>query len=157
MKVCRDSFTFLTGLATDVIKTRNKSNKPWVTGGLRKFKKFVVSCIKMANSSLLYKLERNKIVAINKIYRAVYCDNIFKDSTNNKKMWDTINVIIIKKGQSFSIDKLQVNDNNHSQYQMLSTNTSAAFQLNLYLNCPKQITVPRLIWTVKKNRFAFLK
>ena len=61
MKVCRDSFTFLTGLATDVIKTRNKSNKPWVTGGLRKFKKFVVSCIKMANSSLLYKLEHNKI------------------------------------------------------------------------------------------------
>lgn len=99
----------------------------------------------MANNLLLYKLERNKIVAINKIYRAVYCDNILKDSTNNKKMWDTINVIIIKKGQSFSIEKLQVNDNNHSQYQMLSTNTSAAFQLNLYLNCPKQITVPRLI------------
>lgn len=99
----------------------------------------------MADNSLLYKLERNKIVAINKICRAVYCDNILKDSTNNKKMWDTINVIIIKKGQSFSIDKLQVNDNNHSQYQMLSANTSAAFQLNLYLNCPKQITVPRLI------------
>ena len=146
MKVCRDSFTFLTGLATDVIKIRKKSNKSCgVTGGLRKLKKFVVSCIKMADNSLLYKLERNKIVAINKIYRAVYCDNILKDSTNNKKMWDTINVIIIKKGQSFSIDKLQVNDNNHSQYQMLSTNTSAAFQLNLYLNCPKQITVPRLI------------
>lgn len=52
----------------------------------------------MANNLLLYKLERNKIVAINKIYRAVYCDNILKDSTNNKKMWDTINVIIIKKG-----------------------------------------------------------
>ena len=146
MKLCRDSFTFLTGLATDVIKIRNKSNKPCgVTAGLRKLKKFVVSCIKMADNSLLYKLERNKIVAINKIYRAVYCDNILKDSTNNKKMWDTINVIIMKKGQSFSIDKLQVNDNNHSQYQMLSTNTSAAFQLNLYLNCPKQITVPRLI------------
>ena len=99
MKVCRDSFTFLTGLATDVIKIRNKSNKPCgVTAGLRKLKKFVVSCIKMADNSLLYKLERNKIVAINKIYRAVYCDNILKDSTNNKKMWDTINVIIIKKG-----------------------------------------------------------
>ena len=71
-------------------------------------------------------------------------------------MWDTINVIIIKKGQSFSIDKLQVNDNNHSQYQMLSTNTSAAFQLNLYLNCLKQITVPRLIRTVKKNEVYLL-
>ena len=78
MKVCRDSFTFLTGLATDVIKIRNKSNKPCgVTAGLRKLKKFVVSCIKMANNSLLYKLERNKIVAINKIYIAQFIAIIY--------------------------------------------------------------------------------
>ena len=42
---------------------------------------------------------RIKIVAINKTYRTLYYDNILKDSTNTKKMWDNVNMIINKKRQ----------------------------------------------------------
>lgn len=80
MKVCRDSFTFLTELIMDaplkIIKIKNKSNKPWVTGCLRKSIKIrnqlYKKCLTTHNSYYhdKHKLDRNKIVAINKIYRA---------------------------------------------------------------------------------------
>ena len=41
-----------------------------------------------------YKLYRNKIVSINKLYRTLYYNKILADSTNTKKMWDNINFII---------------------------------------------------------------
>ena len=37
---------------------------------------------------------------------------IYLDSTNSKKMWDNINVIMNKKRPSSNIEKLQVNDKN---------------------------------------------
>ena len=52
---------------------------------------------------------RNKIVTINKLYRTIYYDSVLKDSTNSKKMWDNINLIINKKRRSSIIDNLQVN------------------------------------------------
>ena len=52
---------------------------------------------------------RNKIVTINKLYRTIYYDSVLKDSTNSKKMWDNINLIINKKRPSSIIDNLQVN------------------------------------------------
>ena len=40
---------------------------------------------------------------------------IYLDSTNSKKMWDNINVIMNKKRPSSNIEKLQVNDKNFEQ------------------------------------------
>ena len=59
-----------------IIKIKNKSNKPWVTGCLRKSIKIrnqlYKKCLTTRNSYYhdKHKLYRNKIVAINKIYRA---------------------------------------------------------------------------------------
>ena len=100
-------------------------------------------------------------MAINKIYRALYYGNILKDSTNSKKMWDNINVIINKKRSSSNIEKLQVNDENFEQLFSISNainnGISAVFKPNLHLNCPNYITVPLLTSTGKKKRFALLE
>lgn len=59
-----------------IIKIKNKSNKPWVTGCLRKSIKIryqlYKKCLTTRNSYYhdKHKLYRDKIVAINKIYRA---------------------------------------------------------------------------------------
>ena len=65
-----------------IIKIKNKSNKPWVTGGLRKsiklrnqlYKKWLTTRNSYYDDK--YKLYRNKIMAINKIYHALYYGNI---------------------------------------------------------------------------------
>ena len=75
-----------------IIKIKNKSYKPWVTGGLRKsikicnqlYKKWLTTRNFYYHDK--YKLYRNKIVAINKIYRRLYYGKILKDSTNSEKM-----------------------------------------------------------------------
>ena len=54
-------------------------------------------------------------MAVNKIYRALYYDNILKGSTNCRKMWDNINVIINEKRPSSNIEKLQIKDKNFEQ------------------------------------------
>ena len=67
-----------------IIKIKNKSYKPLVTGGLRKsikirnqlYKKWLTTRYSYYHDK--YKLYRNKIVAINKIYRALYYGNITK-------------------------------------------------------------------------------
>ena len=101
-----------------IIKIKNKSYKPWVTGGLRKsikirsqlYKKWLTTRNFYYHDK--YKLYRNKIVAINKIYRRLYYGKILKDSTNSEKMWGNINVIMNKKRPSSNIEKFQVNDKN---------------------------------------------
>ena len=87
-------------------------------------------------------------MAINKIYRVLYYGNILKDSTNSKKMWDNINVIINKKRPSSNIEKLQVNDKNFEQPSSISLEMRPT---------STQITVPLLTCTGKKNRVALLE
>ena len=97
------------------IKIKGKSNKPWKTKGLKKlikvrnqlYKNWLTTCD--SNYYNRYKMYRNKIVTINKLYRTIYYDSILKESTNSKKMWDNINLIINKKWPSSTIDNLQVN------------------------------------------------
>ena len=97
------------------IKIKGKSNKPWITKGLKKLIKvrnqLYKNWLTTRNSYYYnrYKMYRNKIVTINKLYRTIYYDNVLKDSTNSKKMWDNINLIINKKRRSSIIDNLQVN------------------------------------------------
>jgi len=135
-----------------LIKIKSKSNKPWVTKGLKKsikirnqlYKKWLTT----RNSYYYnqYKIYRNKIISINKIFRTLYYDSVLKDSTNTKKMWDNINLIIKKKWLPLllKICKLKVKFfNRQLQYQMLSTITFAMFHLNLHLICLKQIVVLR--------------
>ena len=79
-------------------------------------------------------------MAINKIYRALYYGNILKDSTNSKKMWDNINVIINKKRSSSNIEKLQVNDENFEQLFSISNAINKYFcgiQAELASKLPK--------------------
>ena len=57
-----------------------------------------------------YKLYRNKIAAINKIYRVRFYNDILTKSDNMKKMWDNINLLINKKRPSSHIAKLQMDD-----------------------------------------------
>ena len=63
---------------------------------------------------------RNKIVTINKLYRTIYYNSVLKDSTNSKKMWDNINLIINKKRPSSIIDNLQVNGKSFHQPASIS-------------------------------------
>ena len=51
------------------------------------------------NSNFLnnYKLYRNKIAPINKIYRDSFYNDILTKSYNTKNMWDNINLLINKK------------------------------------------------------------
>ena len=137
-----------------LIKIKSKSNKPWVTKGLKKsikvrnqlYKKWLTT----RNSYYYnrYKIYRNKIVSINKMFRTLYYDSVLKDSTNTKKMLDNVNLIINKKRPSSVIENLQVkvkNFNSQLQYLMLSTSTSTMFHLNLHLICLKQIALLRLM------------
>ena len=47
-----------------------------------------------------YKLYRNKITIINKIYRDNFYNDIPTKSDNTKKMWDNINLLINKRRPS---------------------------------------------------------
>ena len=89
------------------MKVRDKLYKKWLT-----------------TRSLLflnkYKLYRNKIVSINKLYRTLYYNKILADSTDTKKMWDNINFIINKRRPSSNIDKLQVDDKQYLQPTSIS-------------------------------------
>ena len=115
------------------IKIKSKSNKPWVTVGLRKsikvrnelYKKWLTTrCIHSYNQ---YKIYRNKIVTINKFYRTLYNDNILQDSRNTKKMWNNVNLIINKKRPSSNIDNLKVHDKNLQQPASISSTLNKYF------------------------------
>ena len=57
-----------------------------------------------------YRLYRNKIAVINKIYRDCIHNGILIKSDNMKKMWDNINLWINKKRPSSHTEKLQVDN-----------------------------------------------
>ncbi|CAH3125697.1 unnamed protein product, partial [Porites lobata] len=94
-------------------KIKHKAYKPWITSGLKKsmkvrdklYKKWLIT----RNYVFLnkYKLYRNKIAIINKIYRDCFYNDILIKSDNTKKMWDNINLLINKKRPSSHIEKLQ--------------------------------------------------
>ena len=62
-----------------------------------------------------YKLYRNKIATINKIYRVRFYNDILTKSDNIKKMWDNINLLINKKRPSSHIEKLLTDDKQYEQ------------------------------------------
>ena len=107
-------------------KVKNSIIKPWITSGLKKSMKVRDKLYKkwLTTRSLLflnkYKLYRNKIVSINKLYRTLYYNKILADSTDTKKMWDNINFIINKRRPSSNIDKLQVDDKQYLQPTSIS-------------------------------------
>ncbi|KAK2571060.1 hypothetical protein P5673_003612, partial [Acropora cervicornis] len=77
-------------------RIKHKAYKPWIsiTSGLMK--------------SMKYKLYRNKIATVNKIYRDRFYNDILTKSDNMKKMWDNINLLINKKRPSSHIEKLLI-------------------------------------------------
>lgn len=103
------------------INIKNKSDKPWVTNGLRKSIKIRKELHKkwLTTRNIYYhkqyKIYRNKIVSINKALRILCYDSVLKDSTKTKKMWDNVNLIINKKRSSSNIDNLKVKDKNLQQ------------------------------------------
>ena len=115
------------------IKIKSKSNKPWVTKGLKKSIKvrnqLYKNWLTTRNSYYYnrYKIYRNKIVSINKRFRTLYYDTVFKDSTNTKKMWDNVNLIINKKRSSSLIDNLQVKGKNFQQPASISNALNTYF------------------------------
>ena len=102
-------------------KIKHKAYKPWITSGLKKsmkvrdklYKKWLIT----RNYVFLnkYKLYRNKIATINKIYRDCFYNDILIKSDNTKKMWDNINLLINKKRPSSHIEKLQVDNKRYEQ------------------------------------------
>ena len=102
-------------------KIKHKAYKPWITSGLKKsmkvrdklYKKWLIT----RNYVFLnkYKLYRNKIAIINKIYRDCFYNDILIKSDNTKKMWDNINLLINKKRPSSHIEKLQVDNKRYEQ------------------------------------------
>ena len=102
-------------------KIKHKAYKPWITSGLMKsmkvrdnlYKKWLIT----RNDVFLnkYKLYRNKIATINKIYRVRFYNDILTKSDNMKKMWDNINLLINKKRPSSHTEKLQMDDKQYEQ------------------------------------------
>ena len=86
-----------------VLKFKNKSYEPWVTSGLLKSMKIRDRIYKkwLSPHDLVflnkYRFYRNKIKLINKIYRELFYNTNLSNSSDSKKMWDNINLIINKK------------------------------------------------------------
>ena len=63
---------------------------------------------------------RNKIIYINKLYRASFYNDVVAVSSNSKKMWDNINLIDNKRRPSSNIEKLQHDDKQYHQLFSIS-------------------------------------
>ena len=120
------------------INIKNKSDKPWVTNGLRKSIKIRNELYKKRLTTRniyyhkQYKIYRNRIASINKSLRTLYYDSVLKDSTKTKKMWDNVNLIINKKRPSSNIDNLKVKDKNLQQPSSISNAINRYF-CNIYI------------------------
>ena len=57
-----------------------------------------------------YKFYRNKMTLINKIYRESFYNTVLSNSSDSKKMWDNVNLIINKKRPISYIEKLHDDD-----------------------------------------------
>ena len=68
-----------------------------------------------------YKFYRKKISLIDKIYRELFYNTVLSNSSDSKKMWDNINLIINKKKRPSSyIEKLHVEDKCYQQPQSIA-------------------------------------
>ena len=146
-------------------KIKHKAYKPWITSGLKKsmnvrdklYKKWLVT----RNYVFLtkYKLYRNKITIINKIYRDNFYNDILTKSDSTKKMWDNINLLINKKQPSSHIEKLQVDNKQYEQPLTISVLTIffVMSHLDLQHNCLNLLRVQPLIFLRNKNNFASYK
>ena len=60
---------------------------------------------------------RNKITLVNKINRESFYNNVLSNSSDGKKLWVNINLIINKKRPSCDIEKLHVDVKCYQQPQ----------------------------------------
>ena len=107
-----------------------------------------------------YKLHRNKITIINKIYGDKFYNDILTKSDSTKKMWDNINLLINKKRPSSHIEKLQVDNKQYEQPVTISNclnNFFVMFHLDLQHNCLSLLRVQPLIFLRNKNNFVSYK
>ena len=95
------------------VKVSNNRSKPWITLGLKKSMRVRDELYKQwlstRNLNFLSKYKKycNKITYINKLYRTSYYNDVLAHSSNSKKMWDNINLIVNKRRPSSNIEKLQ--------------------------------------------------
>ena len=148
------------------INIQNKSCKPWITSGLKKsikrrdklYKKWLVTqYIAWYNK---YKLYRNKIVSINKYYRALYYSMVLTNSNNTKKMWDNINYIINKKRPNSHIERISANNKLYHQPSSIANALNNHFcnvASDLASALPKPNCHYRSYLTRYKNKFSFSK
>ena len=105
-----------------------------------------------------YKLYRNKIAIINKIYRDCFYNDILIKSDNTKKMWDNINLLINKKRPSSHIEKLQV-DNKRYEQPLTISNCLNDFFCNvpstLAAQLPKSDKSATTYLSQKRKQFRF--
>ena len=104
-----------------VIKLKNKSYKPWVTSGLLKSMKIRDRKKWRSTRDLVFlnkcRFYRNKITLVNKINRESFYNNVLYNSSDGKKFWVNINLIINKKRPSSYIEKLHVDVKCYQQPQ----------------------------------------
>ena len=143
---------------------KHKAYKPWITSGLmnsmkvrdKLYKKWLIT----RNYVFLnkYKLYRNKIANINKIYRDRFYNDILSKLDNTKKMWDNINLLINKKRPSSHIEKLLM-DNKQYEQPLSISNCLNNFFCNvpsiLASKLPKSNKSLPLIFLRNKNNFDF--
>ena len=147
-------------------KIKHKAYKPWITSGLKKsmkirdklYKKWLVT----RNLVFLtkYKLYRNKITIINKIYRDNFYNDILTKSDSTKKMWDNINLLINKKRPSSHIEKLQVDNKQYEQPLTISNCLNKFFcdvPSRLAAQLPKSVKSATSYLSQEQKQFRFVQ
>ena len=127
------------------MKNRDKLYKKWL---------ITRNCVFLKK----YKLYRNKIASINKIYRDGFYNDILTKSDNTKKMWDNINLLINKKRPSSHIEKLQVENKQYEQPSTISNclnNFFCNIPLTLASQLPKTGRNATTYLSQKQKKFCF--
>ena len=94
------------------------------------------------------------------MFRTLYYDSVLKDSTNTKKMWDNVNLIINKKRPSSVIENLQVKGKNLQQPASISNAINKYFcnvPSELASDLPKTDRRASSYVNRKKCKFHFTK
>jgi len=133
-----------------VLKIKNKSYKPWVTSELLKSMKIRDRIYKkwLSPHDLVflnrYRFYRNKITLINKIYRELFYNTNLSNSSDSKKMWDNINLIINKKLPTSYTEKLHVDDKCYQPSQPIANILNKYF-CNIPLSLASKLLKTKLI------------
>ena len=118
------------------INIKNKSDKPWVTNGLRKSIKIRNELYKkrLTTQNIYYrkqyKIYRNRIASINKALRTYTTIVYLRTPQKQKQKWDNVN--LSKNRPSSNIDNLKVKDKNLQQPSSISNAINRYF-CNIYI------------------------